>query len=160
MHKSLPKNPKFKKYRKLWGFSQKYKMFQYTTWGREKFWIFQILFLTPFCNQKRYFCVFWPFYAQILTKKTKIQQIMYNVREAHGQNLILLKSPLIKPTVRHPCTWMSWSITDQLGWSWLLSKVSFLSNAPNLLQFHCARKKDFPGKNRLYNPEKAFLKHF
>ena len=31
-------------------------MFQYTTWGRDKFWIFQILFLTPFCNQKRYFC--------------------------------------------------------------------------------------------------------
>ena len=54
-------------------------MFQYTTWGREKFWIFQILFLTPFCNQKQYFCVFWQFYAQILTKnpqKTQKSQIL------------------------------------------------------------------------------------
>ena len=90
----------------------------------------------------------------------KNQGHMYNVREAHGQNLIMLKSPLIKPTVRHPCTWMSWSITNQLGWSRLLSKVSFLSNASNLLQFHCARKKDFLWKNRLCNPEKAFVKHF
>ena len=50
-------------------------MFQYTTWGRKIFFNFQILFLTPFCNQKRYFCVFWPFYTQILTKKPKITKI-------------------------------------------------------------------------------------
>ena len=37
----------------------------YTSWGRKIFFYFQILFLTPFCNQKRYFCVLWPFYAQI-----------------------------------------------------------------------------------------------
>ena len=41
----------------------------------ENFWIFQILFFTPFFNQKRYFCVFWPFYAQILTKKPKMQKV-------------------------------------------------------------------------------------
>ena len=55
-------------------------MFQYTTWGRKIFFNFQILFLTPFCNQKRYFCVFWPFYAQILTKKPKIQKISKTMR--------------------------------------------------------------------------------
>ena len=55
-------------------------MFQYTTWGRKIFFNFQILFLTPFCNQKRYFCVFWPFYAQILTKNPqKTQKSKKNV---------------------------------------------------------------------------------
>ena len=32
------------------------------------------MFLTPFCNQKLYFCVFWPFYAQILTKNPQKTQ--------------------------------------------------------------------------------------
>ena len=80
----LTKNPKLKKDRKLWGFSQNYKMFQYTTWGRKIFFNFQILFLTPFCNQKSYFVyVFWPFYAQILTKtpqKPKNQKITKTMR--------------------------------------------------------------------------------
>ena len=63
MHKSLPKNLKFKKWRKLWIFSQKNKMFQYTTWSRKIFYNSQILFLTPFCNQKLYF---WCFFLTIL----------------------------------------------------------------------------------------------
>ena len=58
MYKSLPKNLEFKKWRKLWGFWQKYKMFQYITWGRKIFSNFQILNLTPFCNLRRYFVVF------------------------------------------------------------------------------------------------------
>ena len=74
IHKSLPKNLKLQKYPKLWGFLQKYKIFRYTTLGQKHFFNFQILFLTTFCNLKRYFRVFWPFYTQILTKKPKIQK--------------------------------------------------------------------------------------
>ena len=33
IHKSLPKNLKLQKYPKIWGFSQKYKIFRYTTLG-------------------------------------------------------------------------------------------------------------------------------
>ena len=54
-------------------------MFQYTTWGREKVWIFQIWFLTPFCNQKRYFRIISQFYAQILTKNPQRTQISKNI---------------------------------------------------------------------------------
>ena len=40
IHKSLPKNLKLQKYPKLWGFSQKYKIFRYTTLG-QKYKIFR-----------------------------------------------------------------------------------------------------------------------
>ena len=94
MHTSLSKplkNPKFKKYRKLWGFSQKYKMFQYTTWGRKIFFYFQILFLTPFCNQKRHVRLFSPYYAQILTKKPKNQKIDENYYVFHNNTKNVLR---------------------------------------------------------------------
>ena len=32
------------------------------------------MFLTPFSNQKRYYCVFWPFHGQILTKNPQKTQ--------------------------------------------------------------------------------------
>ena len=59
---------------KLWGFWQNYKILQYTTLGQRIFFNFQILFFTPFCNLKRYFCVVWQFYTQILTKIPKIKK--------------------------------------------------------------------------------------
>ena len=74
VQKSLLKKLKFKKYPQLWIFWQNYKIIQYTTLGQKIFFNFQILFLTPFCNQKRYFRVFWPFYTQILTKNPKFQK--------------------------------------------------------------------------------------
>ena len=64
----LTKIPQIKKNPKLWSFWQNYKILQYTTLGQRIFFSLQILFFTPFCNLKQYFCVFWQFYTQILTK--------------------------------------------------------------------------------------------
>ena len=72
MHKSLPKNLKFKKLRER--FLTKVQNVSIYNLGSKMFSNCQILYLTPFCNQKRYLRVFWPFYAHILTKKPKIQK--------------------------------------------------------------------------------------
>ena len=74
IHKSLPKNLKFKKHLKLWGFWQNYKILQYTTWGQKIFFDFQIFNLTPFCNLKRYFCVFHQFIHKSLPKNLKFKK--------------------------------------------------------------------------------------
>ena len=80
IHKSLAKNLKLQKCPKLWGFSQKYKICRYTTLDQRIFFNFQILFLTPFCNLKRYFYDFWQFYKQSLTKRPKITKISKTMR--------------------------------------------------------------------------------
>ena len=56
-------------------------MFQYTTWGRKIFFNFQILFLTPFCNQKRYFRVFHSFMHKSLPNNLKYFFLVINSRK-------------------------------------------------------------------------------
>ena len=75
MHKSLPKNLKLKKHPKLWGFSQNDKIIQYITLGQKIFFNFHILFLTPFCNLKLYFCVFGHFIHKSLSNNVKLKNI-------------------------------------------------------------------------------------
>ena len=84
IHKSLPKNLKFKKHLKLWGFWQNYKILQYTTWGQKIFFDFQIFNLTPFCNLKRYFCVFDHFIHKSLPKNLKFKK--YSILSGPWQN--------------------------------------------------------------------------
>ena len=52
----------------------------YNLWSKI-FCNYQIFVLTPFCNQKLYFSLFfWTFYTQILTKKPKMQIISKTMR--------------------------------------------------------------------------------
>ena len=83
MHKSLPKPPKktqnSKNIENYEAFHESTKSFNMQLGVAKYFFDFQILFLTPFCNQKLYCRVLSQFYAQHRTKKIKKKQNSNNI---------------------------------------------------------------------------------
>ena len=67
--------------------------------GSKNIFYFPILFLTPFCNLKLYFCVFKAFYTQILIKTPKIKSPVESATKVQWEAPLKSSGPRLESPV-------------------------------------------------------------